>query len=330
MSERAEVPLPLPVNTLISFHYFDRTDVAKMVGWGLRVIGDSGAYSADSKGAMIDREAFWSWAERWADVLFWTASLDVIGNAEATWRNWIEAPETLKLVPTIHYGTPPETLDRYVERGADLIGLGGMVPFKSEPMRLLRWCASVIRYARDTHPHVRFHGWGITHPDLMMNLPWWSVDSSGFSAAYRYGRMMLFDPDTKRRIVVSMDGRSLAAHQRLLAKHYGVTDWKRVLKSYGGNRRDVVRISMRSMQFLETYLQARHGVTPPPSLIGAPRAWNDREQGPQVHFATTCVPCMHDVEPLALATTDVGPRVTAALGNSMADYGCIRPRGEQA
>lgn len=272
-----DVPLDLPVNALISFHYFGDVDVAQMQSWGLRMIGDCGAYSADSQGAPIDRDAFFEWGRRWRRNLLWVASLDVIGDPKASWANWRAAPADLRLVPTVHYGSEPSLIDRYVEAGADLIGLGGMVPFKSEPKRLLRWCLSVMRYARDNHPHVRFHGWGVTHPQLVMNLPWWSVDSSGFSSAYRYGRLSLFNPDTKKSVTVAMDGRSVANTATLLREHYGLEDWRRIAESTAATRRDLVRVSMRSMQLTERYLQHRHRVTPPPSLAGV-------TPGPQVHF----------------------------------------------
>lgn len=268
-------PLRYPVNVLISYHYFKESNVAEIQGWGLRIIGDSGAYSADSQGVVIDVDSFAEWIVRWRANLHWVASLDVIGDQTGSWDNWLALRSMgLETVPTIHYGDDPRALDRYVERGVDFMGLGGMVPYKSEPKRLLRWCLSVMRYARDNHPHLRFHGWGVTHPDLVMNLPWWSVDSSGFSASYRYGRASLFDPRTGKKIAVQLDGREVAKHARLLRDVYGV-DWRDVAVSTSETRRAVVRMSFRSAQLLEDYLSRRHRVTPPASL-GEP------EQGPTI------------------------------------------------
>jgi len=273
-----DVPLRTPANALVSFHYFAESDMAELASWGLRIIGDSGAYSAASQGTHIDRDKFYGWARQWRHCLLWVAGLDVIGDDDATWKNWVNAPSDLRLVPTVHYGVPGSAIDKYVEAGADLIGLGGMVPYKSEPERLLRWCAQMMKYARDRHPHVRFHGWGVTHPALMMKLPWWSVDSSGYASAFRYGTMALVDPDVVpfRRFQVKLNGRDIAPHAALLRKHYGLQDWSRVAVSNRDTRRDVGRVAVRTYQLMEDYLRRRYQVTSPQSLaVDSP--------GPHVH-----------------------------------------------
>jgi len=276
-----DVPLELPVNVLASYHFYRRSNMQEMASWGLRIIGDSGAYSAAVAGARIELEAYAEWVKRWESSLHWAASLDVIGDPEGTWRNWRALTALgVRTVPTLHYPHDPRGLDRLVEAGADFIGLGGMVPYKSEPQRLLRWSAAVMRYARDNHPHVRFHGWGVTHPQLLLNLPWWSVDSSGYASAYMYGRLILWDPEKARRITVPVgkEGRAVAAHARLLSNHYGLDDWRRIEVSNAATRRDLVRVSIRSLQLMEKFMTRRWGVTPPASLAHADR-------GPNVHAA---------------------------------------------
>lgn len=295
-----DVHLDYPVNALVSFHYFSKVDIHRLASGGLCLIADSGAFSAASQDAQIDTDEFYEWCGRWRDDFIWMASLDVIGDDAATYKNWISAPSHLRLVPTVHCGAAPETLDKYVEGGADLVGLGGMVPYKSEPMKLLRWCAQMMRYARDRHPHVRFHGWGVTHPELLMNLPWWSVDSSGFTAAYRYGRMTLVDPATGRKYGYQMNGKDAARYARELSRDYGI-DWRKVSVSATDNRRDVVRVSVRSMQHLQTYLQRRWKVTPPETLI------TKQASGPLLHFVDAAKPhleCLH------------GPQLHAVIANA--------------
>ena len=300
------MPLDYPVNVLVSYHYYRTADIAEMASWGLRIIGDSGAYSADSQGAVIDRDDFYAWADRWRAALCWTASLDVIGDPDKSWANFITAPPSLNLIPTIHYGCDPRELDRYVEAGADFIGLGGMVGFKSESDRLLRWCLSVMRYAAKTHPQVRFHGWGVTHSKLTMNLPWYSVDSSGFSAAYRFGRLSLFDPDAKKTRNVALNGTDIADVDiaRLLRKHYSI-GWERIKDSGSHNRRDVTRVAMRSVQLNERYLGSRHRVSPPSSIV-------DQKAGSNVHMALG----FPNAQPArALDPTDQGTKIWGAMAS---------------
>lgn len=281
-----DIPLQYPINSLVSYHYFKDVDIAEMSGWGLRIIGDSGAFSALTTGAPVDIREFAAWGKRWRQSLFWLASLDVIGDEKGTRKNYeFLRSEGLDVVPTIHYGADPSLIDQYVADGVDFMGLGGMVGRKSEPARLLRWALGVFRYARKNHPQMRFHGWGVTHPQLVMNLPWFSVDSSGFSAAYRYGRLSLFDPRSAKRVGIEMNGRDIYRHTDLLASVYGVDDLSRVDKSTTETRRDLVRLSVAAVQKQEKYLRARFGVTAPEyGLVGQ----NDG-RGPMMHAAFATV-----------------------------------------
>jgi len=277
MSE--EVKLRYPVNSLVSFHYFNNRDIAEMKSWGLRLIGDSGAYSALTQGTPINIEEFAEWGLKWKDDFAWLASLDVIGDKDATYENykWLRA-QGLDVIPTIHYGCDPKELDRYVAEGVDFIGLGGMVGRKSEADRLLRWTLSVFRYARDNHPQLRFHGWGVTHRQLTMNLPWYSVDSSGFSAAYRFARLSLFDPALGKQVAIALDGKDIYKHVDLLNRVYQV-DPEDVKLSTPDRRRQLVRLAISSVQKMEEFLRARHNVSPPSYGL------NSYAEAPNVHVA---------------------------------------------
>lgn len=227
--------LETPVDILTSYHYFKDIDMQQVASWGTRIIGDSGAFSAMTSGEPMDREDFHEWANRWKDALFWTASLDVIGDFDGTLENWLAArKDGLELVPTVHYGEDPERLDTLADYGASLVGLGGMVPYTSEPKRLMRWCLQMHKYARDNHPDMRFHGWGITHPLLLDNLPWWSTDSSGFASAFRFGTLKLWNPERGRFTAVELNGRNLAEFARLIREDYGL-DWREIATSNPDN-----------------------------------------------------------------------------------------------
>ena len=316
-----DVPLQYPVNALVSFHYFAKDNIAEMAGWGLNLIGDSGAYSADSLGAPISLDAFAEWAHRWKDSLAWVASLDEIGNAKGTWDNWQRLRKMgLDVVPTVHYGCDPKELDRYVDEGVDFVGLGGMVPRKSEPERLLRWCLSMFKYARDNHPEMRFHGWGVTHPRLVQNLPWYSVDSSGFSSAYRYARLTLFDPKQGKMIPITLNGKDIFKHSELVRKVYGA-DPARICVSNNLTRRDLVRVAISSVQKLEEFLRKRHGYVSVP-VYGI----NTGSEGPNVHYVSTG-PFLGAVGPEGSEFTKnmgmpprKGPNIHASVGSSKSDY----------
>lgn len=273
--------LDYPVNALVSFHYYKKVDLGAMSRGGLRMIGDSGAFSALSTGIPIDLDEFAQWAKRWRESLVWIASLDVIGNAAATWKNYrtLRNCYALDVIPTVHYGSDPTALDRYADDGVDMIGLGGMVGRKGQPKYLLRWCLAMFRYQRDHYPDMRFHGWGVTHKLLVNSLPWYSVDSSGAGAAYRYGRLTLFDPETCTNVQVLMNATDIYKHANLLRKHYGVRPAD-IAASTPTTRRALIRASARSNQLVETYLRRKFNVSAPTYGMNAAAGG-----GPRVHVA---------------------------------------------
>lgn len=274
-----DIPLRLPVNSLVSYHYFKNVDIKEMQDWGLRLIGDSGAFSAFSKGVDITIDEFADWGHQWKDNLAWIASLDVIGDLKASYENYQKLRDkNLDVIPTVHYGAEPNALDVYAKDGVDFVGLGGMVARKSERSKLLRWTLNMFRYARDNHPDMKFHGWGISHPELIMNLPWYSVDSSGYSSAYRFAVLKLFDPRKGKSVLIDLDGKDIFTHSDLVRRVYNI-DPDLVKVSTPQTRRMLVRLAIASVQKQEDFLRKRHG------FIDAPKyGVNDGVADTSIHL----------------------------------------------
>ena len=247
-----------------------------MARGGLRLIGDSGAYSALTSGAQIDIEAFASWGKKWKNDLAWVASLDVIGDADASFDNYKTLRAMgLDVVPTLHYGSEPERLEQYAKEGVDFVGLGGMVGQGGAP-QLKRWLVDVFRYARDNHPEMRFHGWGLTRTDLLLSLPWYSTDSSSFGSAWRYGQLRLFDPNGGRWRTIATNGKEAHAFRYLLQDHYGVEP-EQVSTISKDNMKLMSRLQASAYQRCEEFLRKRFHVKPPKYGI------TDSYEGPHVH-----------------------------------------------
>lgn len=246
-----------PRNVLCSFHYFKDYDLDRLPH--LRIIGDSGAFSAASQGATITTSDLAAWAHQWRHRLAWVASLDVIGDERATRRNWQDMVEGHGIpgVPTVHFGADPTAVDWYVDQGVDFIGLGGMVG-RSTNMQM-RWLIPMFRHARDRHPHLRFHGWGVT-ADKLMHLPFFSVDSSGWTQAVRFGRLVLRDPKSPRDYPVALDGRDAYRPEvaRLLREAYGVS-FTDATVSTSANRDVIVRLAALSTAVQEQRVRRLHG-----------------------------------------------------------------------
>lgn len=315
-----EVALRTPVNALISFHYFRKRDIAEMQTWGMRMIGDCGAFSAVSQGAEIAIDDFLEWAIKWQNNLAWIASLDVIGDSKATFENYkYLRANGVDAVPTIHYGDNPKELDKYADDGIDFCGLGGMVMRKSEVARLMRWTLSVFKYAQDNHPNMRFHGWGITHNTLLMNLPWYSVDSSGFSSSYRFARLSLFDSSLGKNIGIQLDGKEIYKHADLLLREYGCNP-DDVAVSNKDTRRQLVRLSIASIQRQEDFLRKRHSVSAP--TYGVRDYWTDVSN---IHIASGAPQYLKEIGDISISPTQapLTSNIHAAFGNT--DYLAVEP-----
>lgn len=285
MSDARRVNVDYPVDGLVSFHYFrDDASMRKLIGTGrVRLIGDSGAFSAHTGGTPIDLVEYAEWVRRWRDDLLWAASLDVIGDPDATWRNWLLLRDRhgLATVPTVHAGTDPSVLDRYVTEGATLVGLGGMAG-KGQAQKAYRWAVAMFRRARDRHPGVRFHLWGVTARKYLDHLPAWSADSSGaLSRVMRYGHFGMFDPHRGEAVRVVLDGRGVYQHSQVLRQVYGI-DPSLIERARPDNRQLLIELMAAVTQQYAVWLQRRHrGVTPPALLAGCGLA------GPRVHLVST-------------------------------------------
>ena len=77
-------------------------------------------------------------------------------------------------IPCFHYGEDKKYLEYYINKGYNLISLGGMV---GKPTKLLRgWLDNIFQ----KYPNQKFHGFGLTRIKLIERYPWYSVDSSSW------------------------------------------------------------------------------------------------------------------------------------------------------
>lgn len=239
-------------------------------GQPVRVLVDSGAFSADTQGHRISVEDYASWLRstvlpEWGPWLVGSLNLDVLRDADGSWRNWRRLQQLgCDTVPVTHLGDSTDVLDRYVETGADYIGLGAMVG--KSMTRKLRWAAHVHKHALSRHPEVRLHGLGVSSQAMVERLPWWSVDSSSFAASARFARLTLFDPDTKQVFTVHLT-RSVDIYRsrKTLDHHYDVdfdsSEWSNL-----NDRRRLMMVGGQAIALWQRSVRRRRMVSPPLSL----------------------------------------------------------------
>lgn len=214
-----------PLRCLLSYAFFRSTDLAELVaelralyGGPVEIFADSGAFSVANVGATVRLKDYAAWLEEWSPVLTTAATLDVIGDPDATHRN-TEAllGAGLRVLPTFHVGTPWPELERLC-KAYPYLALGGMVPFNKHGDEVMRWLLRCFRTARE-HGTV-FHGFGQTRITTVSALPFYSVDSSAWARGLKYGLFTLWDEQRTRRILL-YSGRPADARQyaTLLREH---------------------------------------------------------------------------------------------------------------
>ncbi|HSH25605.1 MAG TPA: hypothetical protein VLA13_08730 [Massilibacterium sp.] len=173
---------------LYSYFHLKQTQGIIMKSNKVDLFLDSGGFSAWSQGVEIDIQEYIAFIKKHLDVIDVYANLDVIGDAEATYKNQrIMEKEGLCPLPVFHYGSDEKYLKRYLKK-YDYISLGGLVPISTSA--LIPW----LDYIFDTYitddsgmPAVKVHGFGVTSLRLMLRYPWYSVDSTSWVTTGRMG-----------------------------------------------------------------------------------------------------------------------------------------------
>lgn len=154
---------------------------------------DSGAYSAWSRGTVIDIDAYCAFIRANIERIEVYASLDVIPGApgrhattkeredaaEASWSNYLYmVREGLDPLPVYHYGEPERFLERMLDYGCEYIGIGGLVGIPAA--HRMTWLDRVFERITDVEgkPIVKTHGFGMTAVPLIFRYPWYSIDST--------------------------------------------------------------------------------------------------------------------------------------------------------
>jgi hypothetical protein len=159
---------------------------------------DSGAFSAWTQGISINIQEYIDFIKEHQDIIEVYANLDVIakGNtlaskeeaAKQTLRNQrIMEKAGLKPLPVFHIGEPFRYLEGYLKK-YDYICLGGMVGKpKSTLVPWLNKCFGEYLCDGKGLPKVKVHGFGLTSLPLMLQFPWYSVDSTSWVTTGRMG-----------------------------------------------------------------------------------------------------------------------------------------------
>jgi hypothetical protein len=185
-------------NMLFSYHYLakmQKKDYKKYLKCE-DVFLDSGAFSAKNLGVEINLDEYIEFINDNQCEIY--AGLDVIGDGVKTLENTnIMMKQGLKPIHTFHKGEEVEWLYKSLELDLDYIAIGGMVGISTKKAEMFGWLDKVWKIIMERRPDIKVHGFACTSYDFMTKYPWYSVDSTTWNVARKFGEG--FDIRGKRK-----------------------------------------------------------------------------------------------------------------------------------
>lgn len=131
-------------------------------------------------------------------------NVDVIFNPEKTWeiQTYMEEEHNLRPLPVVHYGSDIKWVFKYMDKGYDYIGIGGLGQEVTSSI-YTEWADKLfdaICDTKDRTPMIKTHGFALTAFKLMLRYPWWSVDSTTWLVKSRHGKVCIpaYDQTNKK------------------------------------------------------------------------------------------------------------------------------------
>lgn len=163
-----------------------------------KLIVDSGAFTAWTKGADLNVEEYINWLNTNKDYIYLAGQVDSIPGkprqkvtkqqveeaAQKTYDNYWYMKEKLDnpdmLLYTFHAGEPFKYLQKVLEHpDIRYIALGGMVGTSAETKKnFAQRCFEIIKDSKN--PDVKVHAFGVTTPSILERFPFASGDSTGW------------------------------------------------------------------------------------------------------------------------------------------------------
>lgn len=175
------------VNILIAYPYFSdkiKTILENAAG-KYHLIVDSGAFSAWNSGKEIKLEDYCKFLDSLpTDMNYRPVQLDVIGDAERSYENLIKMREDgYDPIPVFTRGETLERLDEFYTI-SDYVMLGGVAKGGTNK--------NYVKYFLENNKGRKCHLLGFTRVPFILRYKPYSVDSSSWASAVRYGQMAVY------------------------------------------------------------------------------------------------------------------------------------------
>jgi hypothetical protein len=217
----------------------DKSSIDRILGGEVKCCSafmwDSGAVSVRNKKTEITLDMYASWVRgiMKSDVPITIVGLDVIGDAEASQKNYLDLKYKYGFgngfLPVFHYGEDIHYLEFLIQEGFTYIGLGGVGAGDRLGQESLRdWLRTVLFVDGDgktlRYPGIKFHGFAMTSEKTLKGFPLYSVDSATWVKNSAIGKILTPFGDWR----VSNDPRGGIDYQHI--KRAGPKTFERVKK----------------------------------------------------------------------------------------------------
>ena len=158
-----------------------------------RIMLDSGAFSAWTRGAVIDIDQYAEFILKHQDIFEIAVNLDVLNDGKASYDNWkYLRSKGCNVMPVYHLSTNRKYLERYL-KNTDYICLGAIAKLHTTArLKGLTYIWDQYLIDRKTRlPKVKVHGLGLTAIQIMRSYPWYSVDSKAWLDFASYGKVIM-------------------------------------------------------------------------------------------------------------------------------------------
>lgn len=194
---------------------------------GIRVLVDSGAFTAFKSGKAIQLDSYCRFIEKLPFKPWRYFTLDVIGNPDLTVKNY----ETMLArgfnpIPVFTRGESASVLEDYYKT-SDVVGVGGLVKAKKSK--------EFIRAVMQTVKDRKVHWLGFTKSSFIKTYKPYSVDCSSWIVGQKYGVLPLYFGGGKMRTVTRDLLKSDDPRLRQVLARYNVSDYAlRLEKNWRG------------------------------------------------------------------------------------------------
>ncbi len=174
------------LNILVSYSYMSQNIVNYLLQHkNIKFLLDSGAFTAWKQGTEITVDQYCKFIEDLPVKPWRYFSLDVIGDPEASLRNYeIMRSRGLTPVPIFTRGENLEMVDRYYET-SDLLAVGGLVGTKNN--------RGFVKGIMERIGDRKVHWLGYNQRDFVAHYRPYMCDSSSWAAAVRFASVKLYD-----------------------------------------------------------------------------------------------------------------------------------------